>query len=176
MGAAVLCTLAAMSIQDMQRGFGKLCSLGNSPTGATGRGGMAPSPCSHHNAKSQWGCAAEIGKDLAWGLGSQSSLLRCHLALCNPRPPCRGCVQKPAHAGATWGTAELRKQPCTSTRAAGPCGLPPSHHSLLCAPQLQLHDGMVSDPCAWIWSHLQLRIHLCIKATKKKGYKRLEWS
>lgn len=98
-GAAVLHSQAAVRFQDMQIGFGKLHSLANSPTGALGRGMLwvgglrlsVPTPVSH----SQQGCTGEIGKDLAWRLGSQSSLL-CHQPLCNPLAlPAKGVGRNP---------------------------------------------------------------------------------
>lgn len=98
--AAALRSLSALRFQDMKIGFGKLCSSGNSPTGATGRGalqvGWVRPPVPNPASQSRQGCAGEIGKDLAWRLGSQSSLLLRYCLLCNPLAfPAKGVGRNP---------------------------------------------------------------------------------
>lgn len=143
----------------MKIGFGKLCSLENSPAGArrrgTLRGGMAPSPSSHPSFP-----VSTTG--LRWG-GRQGPRLEAGFpeqppppstAVVQPsRPPCAGCGQKPAQAGAARGAAEFGKEPHTGTEAReSPAGsLPPSRrtgrHTLQPhAPRLRPRDGTALVP------------------------------
>lgn len=140
----------------MKIGFGKLCSLENSPAGArrrgTLRGGMAPSPSSHPSFP-----VSTTG--LRWG-GRQGPRLEAGFpeqppppstAVVQPsRPPCAGCGQKPAQAGAARGAAELGKEPHTGTEAReSPAGsLPPS-----LAPHRAAHAPAARTPAAAVRRH-----------------------
>lgn len=154
----------------MKVGFGKHCSGKQCPAGATGRGTLrvgwlrlpVPIPVSRSQ---QRGCAGEIGKDLAWRPGSQSSrLLLLHpRPLCNPLAlPAKGVSRNPrrrvplgvqpslgnSSAPAPKHRRALRAPwlaPCRATRAPASCAPAAAEQRHGVGPSRALHafgDGM----------------------------------
>lgn len=161
----MLHSLAALTFQDMKTGFRKLGSLGNSPMGATGRGTLqvgwlclpVPIPVSQFP---QQGCAGEISKDLAWRLGSQSSLLLQHQPLCNPLAlPAKGVGRNPHRRVLLGVQLSLRKGSTLAQRHGRALRAPsfaprraahaPASHAPAVAAQRPRHCPLARPACAF---------------------------